>query len=134
MAFAVILFLVAVNSYWLGDGADARKQLIVVLVGIWALRITFHLVKRNWGHGEDVRYSKLRTWVNDDQAFIWLSLKKVFLLQGIVFVARLVTHTSRPDICDADANWLAWNRRHGCLRFWNPLRIHRRRAAYAFSP
>jgi steroid 5-alpha reductase family enzyme len=84
MAFAVILFAVAAASARLGNGAEPRQQLIVVLVAIWATRITYHLVKRNWGHGEDVRYSKLRDWVNDDRAFIWLSLKKVFLLQGIV--------------------------------------------------
>ncbi len=84
MFFAVILFAIAGASYLLSDGVLVRKQLILALVGIWALRITAHLIKRNWGHGEDVRYSKLRTWVNDDRAFVWLSLRQVFLLQGVV--------------------------------------------------
>ena len=84
MAFAVILFAITLNSYFLGQGVEERKQLLVVLVGLWMVRITVHLVRRNWGHGEDVRYSKLRTWVNDDRAFVWLSLRKVFLLQGVV--------------------------------------------------
>jgi len=84
MFFAVILFAIAGSSYLLSQGVPVRKQLILALVGIWALRITTHLVKRNWGHGEDVRYSKRRTWVNDDRAFVWLSLRQVFLLQGVV--------------------------------------------------
>jgi steroid 5-alpha reductase family enzyme len=84
MFFAVILLAIAMVSFVLGDGAPARKMLVVALVGLWAVRITVHLVRRNWGHGEDLRYTKLRSWVADDRAFIWLSLKKVFLLQGVV--------------------------------------------------
>lgn len=84
MFFAVILLAIAVISFVLGDGAPSRKLLAAALVALWAVRITAHLVRRNWGHGEDPRYTKLRSWVDDDRAFIWLSLKKVFLLQGIV--------------------------------------------------
>lgn len=82
MAFAGILFAIALNSYLLGDGVPQRKSLILLLVGLWMIRITVHLVKRNWGRGEDVRYSKLRTWVKDDRAFVWLSLRKVFYYRG----------------------------------------------------
>lgn len=84
MAFAVILLSVAGVTYAMTDGAEPRKNLILALVALWAVRITAHLVRRNWGHGEDPRYTKLRSWVNDDRAFIWLSLRQVFLLQGIV--------------------------------------------------
>lgn len=84
MAFALILLAVTYCGYQLGPGVVARKQLILVLVTLWAVRITWHLVRRNWGHGEDARYSKLRSWVDDDRAFVWLSLRKVFLLQGVV--------------------------------------------------
>lgn len=37
---------------------------------------------REWGEGEDPRYTKLGTWVDGDRAFAWLSLRQVFLLQG----------------------------------------------------
>jgi hypothetical protein len=84
MFFAVILFAITVVSFVLGGGAENRKLLVLVLVGLWALRITVHLIKRNWGHGEDRRYTKLRGWVKDDRSFNWLSLRKVFLLQGMV--------------------------------------------------
>ena len=49
---------------------------------IWSLRYSLHIFQRNWGHGEDARYTKLRSWVKDDAAFNRLSLRKIFLLQG----------------------------------------------------
>ncbi len=84
MAFAPVLLSVTVVSYALADGAPPRKRLILVLVAAWAVRITIHLVRRNWGHGEDPRYARLRGWVDDERAFLWLSLRQVFLLQGVV--------------------------------------------------
>lgn len=87
MFFAVIVLAMSTASFFLGEGNTTRKQVVLSLVAIWALRITFHLVRRNWGHGEDARYTKLRSWVADDRAFVWLSLRKVFLLQGIVLWA-----------------------------------------------
>ena len=84
MFFGVILMGITLNSFLTGGGSPDRKLLILVLVGIWGLRITTHLIKRNWGHGEDPRYTKLRGWVKDDRSFYWLSLRKVFLLQGII--------------------------------------------------
>ena len=84
MFFGVILFAITAVSFLSGDGAPGRKLLLIVLVGAWCLRITVHLIKRNWGHGEDPRYTKLRSWVKDDRSFYWLSLRKVFLPQGVV--------------------------------------------------
>ncbi len=84
MFFAVILMGIASVSFVISDGSPSRKLLLMVLVVLWGLRITAHLVKRNWGHGEDPRYSKLRNWVKNDRSFHWFSLHKVFLLQGIV--------------------------------------------------
>ncbi|MFQ5547092.1 MAG: DUF1295 domain-containing protein [Woeseia sp.] len=84
MFFAAIVFAIAAVSYALGNGAPIRKQLVLALIGVWAARLTFHLIKRNWGHGEDPRYTKLRSWTTDERSFVWLSLRKVFLLQGIV--------------------------------------------------
>ena len=84
MFFAVILMIVTAVSYLAGDGSPDRQLLVLILVALWGLRITTHLIKRNWGHGEDPRYTKLRSWVKDDRSFNLLSLRKVFLLQGVV--------------------------------------------------
>jgi steroid 5-alpha reductase family enzyme len=95
MFFAVILMAIAAACLALSAAHPERKWLIATMVGIWGVRITWHLVRRNWGHGEDPRYTKLRSWVPDDRSFNWLALRKVFLLQGIVvwFVALPVQFT-----------------------------------------
>lgn len=90
MVFALIFGLIAAVSFIVGDGSPVRKTVVALLLGIWALRITAHLVRRNWGHGEDPRYTKLRSWVQGEREFYWLSLKKVFLLQGaVIWLASL---------------------------------------------
>ena len=83
-SFAVLLTAVTTVAFFLSEGVEIRKQLILLLVGVWAFRITFYLVRRHWGQGEDPRYTKLRSWVDNERAFVWLSLRKVFLLQGVV--------------------------------------------------
>ena len=109
MAFAVILLVVTTCSYLLGAAPEDRKQLILVLVAVWAARITWHLVRRNWGHGEDVRYSKLRTWVDDDRAFVWLSLRKVFLLQGVVlWLVSLPIQAAMILATPPELSWVAF--------------------------
>ncbi len=108
MFFAVIMLGIAGIAYALGDGAAIRKRLILLLVGLWALRITVHLVRRNWGKGEDPRYTKLRDWVSGDRAFYWLSLRKVFLLQGVViWVATLPVQVAQIYPAPATLGWPA---------------------------
>ena len=84
MIFAVIMCAILAAAVQLADVVGSADRIMLVIVALWALRMTAHLVRRNWGHGEDPRYSKLRTWVEGEWAFHWLSLRKVFLLQGVV--------------------------------------------------
>jgi len=84
MVFGVIMTAIVLLSWYRGNAAEPGRTLLPGLVAVWALRMTTHLVGRNWGHGEDPRYSKLRGWVEGEWAFHWLSLRKVFLLQGVV--------------------------------------------------
>ncbi len=107
--FAVILCAIALVSYVLADGFVERKQLVLALVLIWALRITGHLVRRNWGHGEDPRYTKLRNWASSERDFRWLSLKKVFTLQGVVlWFASLPVQFAMFAPEPTELGWLAW--------------------------
>lgn len=84
MIFAVIMCLILAASAFMTPELGLADKVMLGLVALWAVRVTVHLVRRNWGHGEDPRYSKLRTWVEGEWAFHWLSLRKVFLLQGVV--------------------------------------------------
>ena len=46
------------------------------------LRLSIYLLWRNWGHGEDRRYSAMRK--KHGRRFWWLSLFTVFILQGAI--------------------------------------------------
>lgn len=59
-----------------------RDWLIVFLVTIWGLRLSIHILIRNWGKGEDFRYVKMRE--DSHGKWWWQSFFKVFLLQGIL--------------------------------------------------
>jgi steroid 5-alpha reductase family enzyme len=73
---------VAVTAFVVGDGADPRRTLLLVLVGIWGLRLSGYLAKRNLGHGEDYRYQAMRARWGD--RFGIVSLVVVFGLQGVL--------------------------------------------------
>jgi steroid 5-alpha reductase family enzyme len=64
------------------DGFILRKLLISILVTLWGLRLSAHILRRNWGKGEDFRYQKWREEGGDK--WWWQSYLQVFLLQGIL--------------------------------------------------
>jgi steroid 5-alpha reductase family enzyme len=76
------------SSAVLGFAIGHRGPLQWLVLGVylaWAACLGRHLFRRNIGHGEDPRYTKLRGWVADERAFVWFSLRVVFLHQGVVF-------------------------------------------------
>ena len=64
------------------EGFAGRKWLLVALTTIWGLRLTLHILTRNWGKEEDFRYQVWRKEAG--AAWWWRSFFKVFLLQGIL--------------------------------------------------
>jgi len=74
--------LIALLLYLVNRPPTLYALLLTAMPVIWSIRYTVFIFKRNWGHGEDARYTKLRGWVKDDAEFHRLSLKKVFLMQG----------------------------------------------------
>lgn len=57
------------------------QLLVLVLAGIWALRLSGYLIYRNWGKGEDKRYAEMRL---SDPHFDQTSLFKIFWFQGLL--------------------------------------------------
>lgn len=62
--------------------AESRASWMLLLLAAWALRLGFHINRRNWGHGEDRRYAAMRA--EHGSAFAWRSLFTVFLLQAVL--------------------------------------------------
>jgi steroid 5-alpha reductase family enzyme len=59
-----------------------RQWIFLALVTLWGLRLTIHILTRNWGKPEDFRYQK---WREEAGKSWWIrSLFKVFLLQGML--------------------------------------------------
>jgi len=66
------------------DGYISRKLLLSLLVTLWGLRLSLHILLRNWGKPEDFRY---QTWRKEaGVSWWWKSLFKVFILQGILLL------------------------------------------------
>ena len=59
-----------------------RSLIILVLVAVWALRLSAYITWRNWGEGEDARYQAIRQ--KHSPGFAFKSLFIVFLLQGLL--------------------------------------------------
>jgi steroid 5-alpha reductase family enzyme len=64
------------------EGYLPRKLLLGALVTVWGLRLSIHILRRNWGKPEDFRYQKWRE--ENGSAWWWKSFFKVFLLQGVL--------------------------------------------------
>ncbi len=77
------MFLLAAIAY-LSHVAEpgARALIVIVLVGLWALRLTSYITWRNWGEAEDARYQAIRK--RNQPGFTFKSLYLVFGLQGVI--------------------------------------------------
>ncbi|MDE1929800.1 MAG: DUF1295 domain-containing protein, partial [Burkholderiales bacterium] len=73
----------AAYTYHAGLPAGGARALgLLVLVSAWALRLGAYLTHRNWGHGEDRRYQRIRA--RHEPNFAFKSLYLIFALQAVV--------------------------------------------------
>jgi steroid 5-alpha reductase family enzyme len=70
----------AVIYFFFTNGVIERKLLLLILVGIWGLRLSLHIFRRNHGKGEDSRYQAWRKQYGEK--YWWFSFFQVYLLQG----------------------------------------------------
>lgn len=93
-----------VSVYWLGSmlvthPLAPRQWLVGALVTIWGVRLAVHILRRNWGQGEDFRYARWRQEAG--RSWWWRSYFKVFLLQGSIL--WLVSMPLLAVLADGDA-------------------------------
>ena len=75
-----LFFLAAgLTTWWFADGQGTRPVLVLVLLAIWALRLSLHIFWRNHGKPEDYRYREMR---ERHAPFAVKSLYLVFGLQA----------------------------------------------------
>ena len=75
-----LTFFLQMGYYTYASPFSLRATIVLALVGIWALRLSWHIQTRNSSHGEDYRYQALRKRTGPN--FWIISLFSVFLLQG----------------------------------------------------
>ncbi len=105
----VLLALVILVS----QGAYVERNLLMtLLVTIWGGRLTYYIVKRNWGKPEDFRYAKWRQeW---GQWLVPRAFLQVFMLQGLLMLVIgypivLVNASPQPGLNFFDyAGLLVW--------------------------
>ena len=86
---------IAVATFFTADGHDTRQLLLLLLPGIWGLRLGVYLGWRNIGKGEDWRYKAMRKKAG--ASFVWRSYITVFLLQaGLAWVVSLPVQLGAP--------------------------------------
>ena len=77
--FALGAFTYAANT----SIADKPRAIgALVMVSVWALRLSGYITWRNWGHAEDSRYQAIRA--RNQPNFEFKSLYLVFLLQALL--------------------------------------------------
>ncbi|NKI30443.1 DUF1295 domain-containing protein [Croceivirga thetidis] len=81
------LGFVVVNTYYvfMSGELNTRKLLILLLVGVWGLRLALYLAWRNIGKGEDFRYQEFRKKYGPER-YWWFSFFQTFLLQGVLIM------------------------------------------------
>jgi steroid 5-alpha reductase family enzyme len=78
-----LFFLLMAAVYVLGASAVSdRSYLVFFLVGVWAVRLSAFITRRNWGEPEDRRYQEIRR--RNEPGFQLKSLYLVFGLQAIL--------------------------------------------------
>lgn len=78
--FVLVAFVILISQ-----GAYVERNLLItLLVTIWGGRLTYYIVRRNWGKPEDFRYAKWRKeWGK------WLvprAFLQIFMLQGVLML------------------------------------------------
>jgi steroid 5-alpha reductase family enzyme len=80
--WSVMFMLLAFSDAARAGAVGSRATLILVLVTVWALRLSIYITWRNWGHGEDRRYQAIRA--RNEPGFAVKSLYLVFGLQALL--------------------------------------------------
>ena len=86
------MLLLALATFPRTEGDPTRKWLLLWLVGVWALRLGWHLYRRWRAHGADGRYLDLlgRMEKNRGWGFAKTGLLVVFAFGGIAIIGAML--------------------------------------------
>jgi steroid 5-alpha reductase family enzyme len=106
LALAAAALVCALVGPPLADADGWRAWLLVVLVTVWGGRLSWHILQRSRGHGEDPRYLKMLGGELNDGHF-GDAVTKVFVIQGAaVWLVSLPLQAG--GVTDVRWPWLVW--------------------------
>jgi len=80
--WSVFFIVFTISVYLKEDSPEIRAGIVLLLVIIWAIRLSSHITLRHWGHEEDHRYKTIRE--NNSPGFEFKSLYMIFIFQAII--------------------------------------------------
>ncbi|MAS00401.1 MAG: hypothetical protein CMH24_03455 [Nitrosomonadales bacterium] len=92
--FFIIAIITSVSSI---EALSYRHEALILIVFLWATRLSAFLTKRNWGKKEDIRYQNIRK--NNQPHFKYKSLYLIFYFQAIlasIIALPLIASISDP--------------------------------------
>jgi len=84
VAWGLGFVVVAIYSLIATDSYSLRSIVVSSVTIIWGLRLAYHILKRNWGQGEDFRYQQMRENWGDNQMI--RAFFRVFMLQAVILL------------------------------------------------
>ena len=81
-AWSLLVLAPALVALAFAPPASPRAPWVLLLAGVWALRLALYITWRHWGHPEDHRYRAIRE--RHEPRFAWKSLYLVFGLQALL--------------------------------------------------
>jgi steroid 5-alpha reductase family enzyme len=109
--WALGMLMLAASTFLQADGSTPRKYLLLILTGLWALRLGSHLLARWMNDGPDRRYTMIigRAMDKNGWSFATTSLLLVFLTQApLLFITCLPAQLGQIAVEPAGLGWLAW--------------------------
>lgn len=88
IVYGPLFFLSGLFTLILTDQDSHLSLLILIAIGIWSLRLSIRIFKKNYGKPEDVRYANWRQlWMKRGRLyFVLRSYYQINLLQGIIIL------------------------------------------------
>jgi len=80
--WSLFFIIAAVTTYMMQDEPTLRASIVLLMVIIWAVRLSLHITVRHWGHDEDHRYKTIRE--NNQPGFKYKSLYLIFVFQAAI--------------------------------------------------
>ncbi len=113
LGFVLVALLAAVVGTLADEGDPVRRWILVVLVGIWGLRLALHIGRHPQGAGDDPRYVKLLGGTMREVGMA-RAVRKVFAVQGLaiwlvslpIMVGAVVAVECWPVVIVGAALWL----------------------------